>query len=716
MFRQRCSFLFAALLVPTILSPAASLGQDKLSLQVAAARVGKYEKVELTIDLGSRAYKNPDDPDEVNLTIVLTSPSGKRLAIPAFYYQPFERKQVGGDRGADWFYPSGKPAWKARFAPAEVGTYEATAVLKDRGPEARSGAVAFECVPSASQGYLRAGRQDPRFMETSEGKPFFAIGQNLAFVGEQQYVTPSRADAIFEKLAANGANYVRIWTCCEDWAMALEARKSAWSRSWDRRPPIVPAPDAKEGSAARQCVKLAGGDGTNLAVMPSHPVALRPGTRYVVSARIWPEGGAGLVIDANGRGLEPITRANGAWTEAKREFTTGANQWRLDQMSLRMAGAGTIYLDSLSLREAAGGPELLWEADPNRSLFGQYNPTDCAMLDELVQAAERRGLYLQLCFMTRDQYMKMLKSADSSEYQEAIHHAKKLIRYVVARWGYSTSVGAWEYFNEIDPGLPTDRFYDELGKYFEEIDVYRHLRTTSTWSPSPKDYRHARIDIAEPHYYLRPADKKKIPDEVTAVLERAGFVRSYTPAKPALLGEFGLADDQWRPVDDMRNDRDYVHFHNAIWATAMSGLSGTAMFWWWEDIDAKDGYRHYRPLAAFLADIPWTTARLRQASAAPSQAGVRAVGLQADDQAYVWLLNREATWADHLKSDAAPAAIRGLSLVVKDLAPGKYKVQWWDTRESRTIQEGEATSAGGSLTIAVPEFNRDVACKIRAAK
>jgi hypothetical protein len=338
------------------------------------------------------------------------------------------------------------------------------------------------------------------------------------------------------------------------------------------------------------------------------------------------------------------------------------------------------------------------------------------MLDRLVEAAEKRGIYLQLCFITRDLYMGMLAKAESPEYQEAIGHAKKLIRYVVARWGYSTSVGAWEYFNEIDPGLPTDRFYDELGQYFDEIDVYHHLRTTSAWGPNPKDYRHPRLDIAQPHYYLRPADKKKIKDEVTAVLERCGYVRGLAPGKPALLGEFGLADDQWRPCDDMKKDRDYVHFHNALWASALSGASGTALFWWWEDIDAKNAYRHYRRLAAFLADIPFTTAGLRQAAASLSNREIRLVGLQGRSQAFLWLLNPQATWADHLDPDAKPAEIRGLSLQVKDLDPGKYRVQWWDPQGGKVIQEGNGSSSSGALHVAVPAFNRDIACKITAAK
>ena len=134
-------------------------------------------------------------------------------------------------------------------------------------------------------------RTDPRFFEFSDGQSFFPIGQNLAFIGEQQHVTVSKAEEIFAKLGDNGANYLRIWTCCDDWALAIEARKSAWGRSWDWHPPIVPAPDW--GEKMHQCLKLSGPHPT-LNVNPSHPVALRPNTRYTIAGRIRVEDGATL--------------------------------------------------------------------------------------------------------------------------------------------------------------------------------------------------------------------------------------------------------------------------------------------------------------------------------------------------------------------------------------------------------------------------------------
>ncbi|MCX7046767.1 MAG: hypothetical protein NTX50_14935 [Candidatus Sumerlaeota bacterium] len=92
---------------------------------------------------------------------------------------------------------------------------------------------------------------------------------------------------------------------------------------------------------------------------------------------------------------------------------------------------------------------------------------------------------------------------------------------------------------------------------------------------------------------------------------------------------------------------------------------------------------------------------------------VRLIGLQGRDQAYLWLLNPQATWADHLDPNAKPSDVTGLTLQITGLQPGTYKTQWWDTQEGKVIQESDATCAANVLKMAMPVFNRDIACKIR---
>lgn len=688
-----------------------SAGQRKIEMQASADKVGKYHKLELLISVDTR-YGNPFDPDEVDLTILLESPDGEQLVLPAFYCQDYERRKLDQGRGrANWYYPIGDGTWKARFAPAQTGSYSARARLTDRNGTIKSNTVRFECTPSGKKGFLRAGQNDPRFLEFTEGEPFFAIGQNLAFVGEGQYVNLTKAEQIFATLSRNGANFLRIWTCCKDWAMAIEARKSAWDRSWGRRKSIItPAPGSESDANPRKCVKIQGDDGASLTVDPSHPVALRPNTRYILTGQFVASGPVGLRVNV-GRGDEkaPFEAApKGQWQKFTREFVTGENDLWLSRIVLSLSGSGTVWLDDLSLKDAGGGAELLWEADVNRPVRGFYNQIDCFMLDQLVEAAERNGIFLMLCAITRDLYMKSLSDTKSSEYGQAIEDAKKFVRYAVARWGYSTSVAAWEYFNEMDPGKPTDRFYDEVGAYLEQIDIYRHLRTTSTWHPSARDCRHRRLDIGQLHHYMRPETKEDFKDEVAVVVEKTRFLREHAPTKPALIGEFGLATPKWGLSEYMKQDSEGVHFHNCLWASAFAGASGTAMFWWWDQLDRQDAYHHYQPLSTFLADVSF--AEMKQLRAKAS--GGRPLGYQGNDCAYVWLFNPEATWWNLVVEKRQPADIKDAKMEVQGLQPGNYRVEWWDTYEGQVIKKESVSPSGRSLPLTVPPFSRDIACKV----
>nr|MCU0874692.1 DUF5060 domain-containing protein [Pirellulaceae bacterium] len=560
------SVVFSLLLV----APAAACwGDDGLRLRSSATEVGKYQRIDFELAV-PWSYRNPFDPNEVDLSLEIRAPDGRTLVLPAFWMQGYERQilQRGGRK--DWLYPQGPAGWRARFAPTTVGRYEAVAKLKDADREVRSPAVTFQCVESADSGFLQASARDPRFLAFSNGRPMLAIGQNLAFVGPGQFVTLAKAEEIFDKLSSNGANFLRIWTCCEDWAMAIEARKSAWGRSWGGKPPFAAASDA-DGSPGRRCLQLGGDFAANVNLSTPNPLAVRPATRYVLSGKL--KTGAtdsSVKLSAGSLDFGPPLQAErpDTWTRFEREFETASEQRFIDQITLRLDGGGTAWLDALSLRETGGGAELLWEAAIREPIRGFYNPTDCFILDQLVDAGERRGLYLQLCLITRDLYMNSLRDEQSGEYAQAIRDAKNLLRYSVARWGYSTQVAAWEYFNEIDPRLPTDRFYDELGAYLEQIDVYRHLRTTSTWAPSPKDWKHPRLDIAETHHYIRPADKEQGHDEVAVVLQRTELLREHAPRRPIQLGEFGLAEDNWQRSAYMKQDAALVHFHNSLWASA----------------------------------------------------------------------------------------------------------------------------------------------------
>jgi hypothetical protein len=165
----------------------------------------------------------------------------------------------------------------------------------------------------------------------------------------------------------------------------------------------------------------------------------------------------------------------------------------------------------------------------------------------------------------------------------------------------------------------------------------------------------------------------------------------------------------------MKQDKELIHFHNSLWASALSGLSGTSLFWWWEQLDVMDAYHHYRPLSAFLADVPFTTADLHHASVKVSEAQVRVVGLQGNNCAYLWISNSQAKWSNKVIDSREPNMISGATLNIEDLSPGPYQIQWWDTYKGKILEQGEISVSGPILSVVIPDFARDIACKVEFA-
>src|SRR5690606_1745012 len=83
-----------------------------------------------------------------------------------------------------------------------------------------------------------------------------------------------------------------------------------------------------------------------------------------------------------------------------------------------------------------------------------YNPSAIKKMDRLIDLCDSLGLYMMLT-LGPGAYMKSeggfaSSSADFFVNADAKAKYKDRLRYFVARWGYSASIGAWEFFNEVD--------------------------------------------------------------------------------------------------------------------------------------------------------------------------------------------------------------------------------------------------------------------------
>ncbi len=264
-----------------------------------------------------------------------------------------------------------------------------------------------------------------------------------------------------------------------------------------------------------------------------------------------------------------------------------------------------------------GMTELVWKDDgKNYHGLEQYSSTNAEMIDGIFQAAEERGIYIQWVINHHGQYSINTNPVwndnpynaknggfleapeDFFTSEEAKRHYRDRLRYLVARWGYSAHLLAWEFWNEVDLtanfNFPNVRaWHEEMAAYLDSLDPYKHLRTTSASSRESLTHQIGGLDYLQTHAYVNA-----IIDRVMASSAQAEV--NY-PEKPHFFGEMSY---NYRGPN--RDDREGVILHNQLWASAHSPDSGTAMTWWWDNwVRPYNLYGHFKRLADYLEGIDW---------------------------------------------------------------------------------------------------------------
>lgn len=141
--------------------------------------VGLYDKFEARLDITAK-FINPFDLQDIDITAVFTSPSGKQWIIPGFYHQTFNTM------------------WKIRFAPNELGMWKYTVKVRDKNGETSSQEKSFKAIRSKYKGPIKIAANN-RYLEHKDGSPYFGVG--LWYNGR---VTKENLD----ELKTKGVNFI----------------------------------------------------------------------------------------------------------------------------------------------------------------------------------------------------------------------------------------------------------------------------------------------------------------------------------------------------------------------------------------------------------------------------------------------------------------------------------------------------------------------------
>jgi hypothetical protein len=250
--------------------------------------------------------------------------------------------------------------------------------------------------------------------------------------------------------------------------------------------------------------------------------------------------------------------------------------------------------------------------------LGRYALDNAWRLDEVVRLAEKNGVRLMFCIGTYGEFKDggffnegswisnpynarnggpCASPDDFWTNEQARRLYKQRLRYLIARWGCSPQVFAWEFWNEVQPTPAVEAWTAEMAAYLKQHDPNRHLVSTSYGSP--RIWKTRDIDFTMTHMYGQAGNTA----DFTAQIERETKTnRAF--GKPYLLAEFGIdwqaGDEKWDPKGNGLN------MHNGAWAALASGSAGTAMLWWWDGyVHPKNVYHVLTPVKAFTDGIDW---------------------------------------------------------------------------------------------------------------
>jgi hypothetical protein len=273
------------------------------------------------------------------------------------------------------------------------------------------------------------------------------------------------------------------------------------------------------------------------------------------------------------------------------------------------------------------GPMFLFALEEQKAL-GRYNDANAWRLDHVTELAAQKNIFLMLCL---ESFNSVRIQPEYERWNENPYNAanggpcetppefftderarelfKRRLRYICARWGYSTHVLAWEFWNEVDlaekyESRPVRDWHVEMSRYLRRSDPNKRMHSTS-FANSEGD---SLIDLLPEMDFVQTHNYGAT--DIAADLSRYSFQKSKRYGKPHFVGEFGL---HWEGKGNER-DKEGAHLIEGIWSAGLSQSAGTAMTWWWDNyVDPMNLWPRYAPFAKFAAKVDWKSRKFKPA-------------------------------------------------------------------------------------------------------
>lgn len=339
-----------------------------------------------------------------------------------------------------------------------------------------------------------------------------------------------------------------------------------------------------------------------------------------------------------------------------------------------------------------------------RNTTDHFNPDAINRMDQLVELTDSLGVYFMLTLDHAGSYIGAeweinsynLKNGGPAASPEdffrnprAIVQYKSRLRYLVARWGYSPSIAAWEFFNEIDNVMYAGdadhpikdeiivAWHDEMSRYLKSIDPYGHMITTSISHREVQGLNSIEsIDFNQKHIYKKT-------DAIPSAL------RQYSSRfdKPYVIGEFAY-DWDWSKDFNLTAAEFDQDFKRGLWYGLFSPTPILPMTWWWEFFDHR-GTTSYiaRVKEIYIHMMNAGRGSFESVAITADEKNVQAYGVRCGEKTFIYLVNQTDRTVE-------------TSVTLPMLKPGRYRAQTYDTESGLYRILGEYRVIGNSLQLA----------------
>ena len=277
---------------------------------------------------------------------------------------------------------------------------------------------------------------------------------------------------------------------------------------------------------------------------------------------------------------------------------------------------------------------------------------------------------------------------------KARQYAEKRLRYVLARWGYSSHLLAIDLLNEPEwdgpiPDTVWVPWARALAQSAKEYNPYDRLITAGPVGPTVTWYEAPENGITQFHLYGEPFyDPQNLATELTTRIRL-----NWEAQRPVLLGEFAYGGE---------DKTTYEHTHVGIWTSIFSGAGVLAHSAPPFNVDSDEPMtpergRHFRVLRDFLdamTDDPvWHGPRFD----ATATNGTRVWELVTDDgdSGALWLYASKVA-----RTDVTVPQLRG-----------DYRITWVDDVTGKTVKEENVSADEHGLRVSAPAFALHIAAR-----